>query len=329
MKTGTPRQCILVVDDEPANLRVLRQLLNDDYRLLFARDGESAIELTLKEQPDLVLLDVMMPGMTGYEVCSTLKSSPETKDIPVIFVTALKDSVDEARGFELGAVDFINKPLVPAVLQARVRTHLSLVQAETVTQSHRQLIERLGRAAEYKDNETGMHVMRMSHYARMIAIAAGYNEETSDVLLQVAPMHDIGKIGIPDHILLKPGRLTEEEFDEMKRHPLIGAEILGDSNARLIRMARTVALTHHEKWDGSGYPYGLSGSDIPIEGRIVAIADVLDALTSERPYKKAWSLDDALSHIREQSGKHFDPELVALLDGLEPGIREIAARWAD
>ncbi|SEG27721.1 response regulator [Marinobacterium lutimaris] len=329
MKIGNPLPRILIVDDEPANLRVLRQLLNDDYRLLFARDGESAIDLTIKEQPDLVLLDVMMPGMTGYEVCSALKNNPETNHIPVIFVTALKDSVDEARGFELGAVDFINKPVVPAVLQARVRTHLTLVKTETVTQSHRTLIERLGRAAEYKDNETGMHVMRMSHYAHLLALAAGYNEETSDALLQAAPMHDIGKIGIPDHILLKPGKLTEEEFEEMKRHPVIGAEILGDSNALLIRIARTVALTHHEKWDGSGYPKGLSGTDIPIEGRIVALADVLDALTSERPYKKAWTLDDALAHIREQSGKHFDPELVALLDGLEPKIREIAARWAD
>ncbi|WP_339901191.1 two-component system response regulator [Paraglaciecola polaris] len=323
------KQQILVVDDEPANLRVLKKILGDLYRLTFAKSGEEALRLVERELPDLILLDVMMPGMTGFDVCQVLKSQPLSKSIPVMFVTALSDEVDEAKGFEVGAVDYITKPVSPAVVKARVRTHLSLVQADELRRTRLQVIQRLGRASEYKDNETGTHILRMSHYSKVMALAYGLSENAADNLLHAAPMHDIGKIGIPDSIMLKPDKLTAEEFAIMQKHPEIGAEILGDSDSDLIELAKTVALTHHEKWDGSGYPKGLKGAEIPLEGRIVAVADVFDALTSKRPYKDAWSVDKAVDLIKSQSGIHFDPELVTLFATCLPAILEIRARWQD
>jgi len=320
---------ILIVDDEPTNLKVLKMILQDDYRLMFAKSGEEAIALTHAEQPALILLDVMMPGLSGFDVCVQLKSQPATTHVPVIFVTALKDEVDEARGFAVGGVDYISKPVVPAIVRARVRTHLSLVQADALRASRLQVIQRLGRAAEYKDNETGLHVMRMSHYSAVLARAYGLSPTQADDLLNAAPMHDVGKIGIADSILLKPGKLTTEEFDIMKRHPLIGAEIIGVSDAPLLQLAHSVALYHHEKWDGSGYPYGLVAEAIPLEARIVAMADVFDALTSTRPYKKAWTVEAALEHIHQQSGKHFDPRVVELIQQELPAILEIKERWAE
>jgi len=219
--------------------------------------------------------------------------------------------------------------VVPAIVRARVRTHLSLVQADALRASRLQVIQRLGRAAEYKDNETGLHVMRMSHYSAVLARAYGLSPTQADDLLNAAPMHDVGKIGIADSILLKPGKLTTEEFDIMKRHPLIGAEIIGVSDAPLLQLAHSVALYHHEKWDGSGYPYGLVAEAIPLEARIVAMADVFDALTSTRPYKKAWTVEAALEHIHQQSGKHFDPRVVELIQQELPAILEIKERWAE
>ncbi|WP_462171821.1 HD domain-containing phosphohydrolase [Pseudoalteromonas xiamenensis] len=320
---------ILVVDDEPANLRVLKQILQDDYRLSFAKSGEEALRLVNNSKPDLILLDIMMPDMTGLEVCKALKSQPSTQSIPVIFVTALNEESDEAQGLELGAVDYITKPVSAAIVRARVKTHLSLVQTDTLKETRLQIIQRLGRAAEYKDNETGMHVMRMSYYSQILARAYGLCETHAELLLHAAPMHDIGKIGIPDNILLKPGKLTDEEFAVMKSHPQIGADILGEDDSDILKMAKTVALTHHEKWDGSGYPNGLAGEAIPIEGRIVALADVFDALTSARPYKKAWTIDEALTFIRDQSGRHFDPKLVVLFDEVLAEILEIKGRFVD
>ncbi|WP_096739387.1 two-component system response regulator [Pseudoalteromonas atlantica] len=303
---------ILIVDDEPANLKVMREVLGNQYRMSFAKSGAAALALLEKEQPKLILLDIMMPDMNGFEVCEILKSTPALSHIPIIFVTALGDESDEFKGFELGAVDYITKPISPAIVRARVKTHLSLVQAEQLKQAHVDLVHRLGRAAEYKDTDTGEHIARMSQYSKLLALEFGMGEQQAELLRQAAPMHDVGKIGIPDAILLKPGRLTPEEFDHMKQHAAIGAQILANSSSPLLQLAHKLAIEHHEKWDGSGYPNGLKGEQISVEGRIVAIADVFDALTSKRPYKEAWGVEEALEHMQAQAGKHFDPHLINL-----------------
>ncbi len=323
------RRTLLLVDDEASNLQVLRHTLQDEHRLLFAKDGQSALDLVKRDRPDLILLDVMMPGMTGYDVCTALKQDLATANIPVIFVTALADVEHEHVGLELGAVDYIGKPFNPLIVKARVRTHLSLVHANEVLETRLQIVRCLGKAAEYKDNETGTHVIRMSHYSRILAVALGFTEFQADELLHAAPMHDIGKIGIPDAILTKPGRLNDEEWAIMRQHTVIGANILGEHSSGLLKLAASIALNHHERWDGSGYPNGVAGEDIPLEARIVAVADVFDALTSERPYKPAWSVDDALKLLREESGKHFEPRVVqALIDNL-PKVLEVQKRWLD
>ncbi len=323
------RPLILAVDDEASNLQLLRQILQDHYRLLFAKDGARALELARQEAPDLVLLDVMMPGMSGYEVCASLKANPDTAAIPVIFVTALTDTADELEGFEAGAVDYITKPVSPPIVRARVRTHLSLVRMEELRATRLEIVQRLGLAAEYKDNETGLHVIRMSHFSRILGIAAGMSEVEADDLLHAAPMHDVGKIGIPDRILQKPGPLDPDEWKVMQSHVTIGAEIIGEHGGGMLALASQIALTHHEKYDGSGYPNGLRGEDIPLVGRIVAIADVFDALTSKRPYKKAWTEDEALTFLREQKGRHFDPALVDLFLEQMPAVRAVQQRWAE
>ena len=333
MNQSTPladnRPTLLLVDDEPTNLQILRAILQQDYRLLFARDGDKALTLALSERPQLILLDVMMPGLTGLDVCRRLKAQPATSAIPVIFVTALADANDEAEGFAAGAVDYISKPVSPAIVRARVKNHLSLVRVDELRATRLQIIQRLGMAAEYKDNETGLHVIRMSHYSRVLALAAGLGEAVADELLNAAPMHDIGKIGVPDAILQKKGKLDDEEWAVMRQHAIIGARIIGDDGSSLLQMARTVAEYHHEKWDGSGYPHGLAGEAIPLVARIVAIADVFDALTSVRPYKAAWPVDEAIAYLREQAGKHFDPTLVALFCTQLPAVLEIKERWGE
>lgn len=321
---------LLVVDDEATNLQLLRQILQQDYRLAFAKDGQRALELARAERPDLVLLDVMMPGMTGYQVCQELKADPRLAGIPVIFVSALGEAADELEGFEAGAVDYITKPFSPAVVRARVRTHLSLVRLDELRNSRLEIVQRLGLASEFKDNETGLHVIRMSHFSKILGLAAGMDERDADDLLHAAPMHDVGKIGIPDRILQKPGALDAREWEVMRRHPMIGAEIIGEHpQGGMLAMARNVALTHHEKWDGSGYPQGLAGEDIPFEGRIVAIADVFDALTSVRPYKPAWELERAIDHLEKQKGRHFDAALVDLFLSKMPEICAVKDRWAE
>ncbi len=326
----TPVQpLILAVDDEANNLQLLRHILQDHYRLLFAKDGARALELARLELPDLILLDVMMPGMSGHDTCRALKADPVTSAIPVIFATALSDPADEVAGFDAGAVDYISKPLSPPIVRARVRTHLSLVRADELRETRLQIVQRLGLAAEYKDNETGLHVIRMSHYARVLGLAAGLTEAAAEDLLHAAPMHDVGKIGIPDRILQKPAALDKEEWAVMQSHATIGAHIIGEHTHGMLALARNIALTHHEKWDGSGYPQGLQGRDIPLEGRIVAIADVFDALTSARPYKAAWPVQDACDYLRQQKGRHFDPELVDLFLGKLPDILAIREKWAE
>lgn len=323
------RPLILAVDDEASNLQLLRQILQDHYRLLFAKDGVRALELANKEKPDLILLDVMMPGMNGYEVCAALKANPLTAPIPVMFVTALSDTADELEGFEAGAVDYITKPVSPPLVRARVRTHLSLVRMDELKASRLAIVQRLGLAAEYKDNETGLHVIRMSHFSRILGLAAGMGEQEADDLLHAAPMHDVGKIGIPDRILQKAGPLDADEWKIMQSHATIGAEIIGAHGGGMLQLAHDIALSHHEKYDGSGYPKGLAGEAIPLTGRIVAIADVFDALTSIRPYKRAWSEEEAVDYLVQQKGRHFDPALVDLFVAQLPAIRTVRERWAE
>lgn len=320
---------ILVVDDEPTNLQILNEILQNDYTLLFAKDGQKGIELAESQEPELILLDVMMPEMTGHEVCKILKANEKTKYIPVIFVTALTDVVDEEKGFKLGAVDYIAKPVSPPIVKARIKNHLSLVDVNEVKATRLQIVQRLGMASEYKDNETGMHVIRMSHYSQSLALAIGYSSEVAEEILNAAPMHDVGKIGIPDHIIQKPGKLTPEEWEIMKRHPQIGAEIIGDHNSSLLKLAKSIAITHHEKYDGTGYPFQLKGEGIPLEGRIIAIADVFDALTTVRPYKKAWEVDAAIDFLKKESGTHFDPALVEKFISVLPKILEIKNQWPE
>jgi len=335
------RSTVLIVDDIADNIAVLSAALRNDHRVLFAINGADALRLVKQETIDLILLDVMMPELDGYEVCRRLKADFATRDIPVIFVTALADATDEARGLEAGGNDYLRKPCNAEIVRLRVRMHLeqhnqSLALERRVLERTRELHDtrieiarRLGRAAEYRDNETGMHVIRMSRVAHLLALAAGVGEAGADLLLNAAPLHDIGKIGIPDHILLKPGRLDAREMETMKTHARIGAEIIGDHDSDLLRMARSVALTHHEKWDGGGYPGGLAGERIPLEGRIVAIADVYDALTSERPYKRAWSVEAALAYMKEQAGISFDPRLLDLFLGMADAVERIRREHAD
>ncbi|MBF0311263.1 MAG: response regulator [Magnetococcales bacterium] len=346
---------IFVVDDTETNIDILLETLGDTYEVSVALDGQTALEDIPDREPDLILLDVMMPEMDGYEVCRRLKREVRTRDIPVIFVTAKQETEDETHGLELGAVDYITKPFSPAVVKARVKTHLALAHAkrdlalanEVLEEKVRlrteelhqknieleatrlEIIRRLGRAAEFKDNETGLHVIRMSHYSRLLALVSGMGEREAEILFQAAPMHDIGKIGIPDLILMKPGRLSEEEWGIMRGHPGIGAGIIGKQSSSLLETARIVALTHHEKWDGSGYPRRLKGEAIPLEGRIVAIADVFDALTTKRPYKEAWSVEKAVALLQELAGSHFDPRLVPLFLGVLPQVLEVRESWKE
>lgn len=334
---------VLIVDDTPSNLDVLTGILGDSYQIKLAINGKLAIKIAqMVPQPDIILLDIMMPDLNGYEVCEILKSQPNTAHIPIIFVTAKIEPSDEVKGLELGAVDYITKPITPAIALQRVKTHLALYdhqrtlyqkvkeQTKEIAQGKLETIHSLGRAAEFKDNETGMHVMRMSHYCHVLALAAGMTEQDADTLRDAAPMHDVGKIGIPDSVLLKPGKLDKEEWATMQKHVDYGVEILGSyGDSKLMRVAIEVAKYHHEKWDGSGYPNGISGEDIPLVGRIAAIADVFDALTSERPYKQAWSIEKTLGLLKEESGQHFDPHLVDLFLANLDQILEIKERFKD
>ena len=338
----TTRQTILVADDTPENIDLLSALLRQDYRVKVATSGEKALAIVNStEPPDLILLDIMMPGLNGYDVCRRIKANPDRRGIPIIFVTAMTSIEDERLGLEVGAVDYITKPISPPIVAARVRTHLALYDQTRVLEdrvrertaelfaSRQQIIRRLGRAAEFRDNETGNHVIRMSYYARLIAQAIGLGPEATELLFNTASMHDIGKIGIPDAVLLKPGPLSKAEWAVMRRHPEIGAEIIGEHDDELLQTARTIALTHHERFDGSGYPRGLIGEDIPLFGRIVAIADVFDALMTARPYKPAMPIDETLQVMGRNTGLHFDPALMEVLPSVLPDMLRINATYAD
>ncbi len=333
---------ILVVDDIAQNIEVLSGILRHQYRVRAATSGARALEIAMSDPvPDLILLDVMMPDMDGLEVCRSLKGNPRTRDIPVIFVTAMSEIEDEAEGFAAGCVDYLSKPISPSLVLARVKTHLALhrqnVELEKMVRIRTAEVERtrlavircLGKASEFKDDNTGLHVIRMSQYSFILGLAVGMSEADAHVLMLASPMHDIGKIGVPDHILRKPGKLNAEEWETMMRHVEFGGLILGEQDSDLLRMAKTIAMTHHEKWDGSGYPNGLAGEAIPLEGRITALADVFDALTSRRPYKEAWSVEKTIDLIHRERGKHFDPQLVDALDEVLPQFDAVRSEYAE
>lgn len=359
MATGT----ILIVDDEPANLSLLTHLLRPIYRVRAANSGESALRAAASEpRPDLILLDVMMAGMDGYGVLDCLRNNPATADVPVIFVTALSEVVDEDRGLALGAADYIAKPIKPALVLARVRTQLeakhtrdwlkdknAILEAEVsrrmVENDLTQLvsIRALAHLAETRDPETGNHILRTQNYVRALALrlrqnprfSAFLDPRTIDLLTKSAPLHDIGKVGIPDRILQKPGPLTAEEWVIMKTHSRLGSDAIEQAEADveqpidfLVR-AKEIAHWHHEKWDGSGYPDGRKGEEIPASARLMAVADVFDALISARVYKPAMSHDQAREIIAEGRGKHFDPDIVAaFLEGFN-AMTAIAAQYRD
>ncbi len=343
------KKTILVVDDTHENLDVMKGILSPYYRILVATNGRMALKVAMSPAaPDLILLDVMMPVMDGYEACRLLKQNDVTRDIPILFVTAKSEVADEAKGFELGAADYLIKPVSPPIVLARVKTHLAMhdqrkLLADQVERRTEQLqlrnleleetrievIHQLGRAAEYRDNETGLHVLRMSRFTRLLALKAGLSVPEADILMHATPMHDVGKIGIPDHILLKPGKLTGEEFAVIRTHAEIGFNIIGKQSAEILNLGATVAISHHEKWNGRGYPHGLKGEEIPLVGRLAAVGDVFDALTSSRPYKKAWAVDDALALIARESGEHFDPKLAPMFVDMKSEIVEIMERYQE
>lgn len=334
---------ILIVDDEPANVLLLTKILNmKGYtNIISTLDSTQTLPLYIENKSDLILLDINMPKMDGYEVMNQLNSELGKKLPPILVLTAQHTQEFRQRALDSGALDYVTKPFNAEELLSRVHNLLAVEMANKYMRSQNEILEkkvaartqelhdtrlqvvrRLGLAAEYRDNETGLHIIRMSEISVVIAKAVGMDEQQCDLLLNAAPMHDIGKIGVADHILLKPVNLEPEEWTKMKAHAQIGADILSGDDSELMKMAHDIALTHHEKWNGEGYPNRLQGENIPLVGRITAIADVFDALTSERPYKKAWSVDDAINLIKEESGKHFEPRLVdCMLENLDKIIQ--------
>ncbi len=358
-----PRATVLVVDDTPDNLTLMSSLLRDDYKVKVANSGERALRIARSETPpDLVLLDIMMPEMDGYQVIEQLKGDPATRDIPVIFLTAKATVDDEKKGLELGAVDYITKPISPPIVLARVRTHLSLKASadflrdraafleEEVARRTREVraiqdvtILAMASLAETRDNDTGNHIRRTQHYVKALAeqlkthprFTAFLTEANIALLFKSAPLHDIGKVGIPDRILLKPGRFDAQEFEIMKTHAMLGREAITHAEKALgtpvdfLRMAKEIAYSHQEKWDGSGYPDGLAGNAIPIAARLMALADVYDALISRRVYKNAMPHKEAVRIITEGRDKHFDPDIVDAFLSIEDEFKAIATRFAD
>jgi putative two-component system response regulator len=355
MDERSQKHKVLIVDDTPENIQVLMEVLKGEYAIVAAVNGEKALKLAAADPvPDIILLDVMMPEMDGYEVCSRLKVDEKTRNIPVVFVTALTEDEDEAKGLALGAVDYIGKPFNPELVKARVRNHLELKdhrdhlkqlveeQTKELALTRAVMIESLGTLAEYRDPETGGHIKRTQNYVKVLAVHLKdhprfrneLNDESIELLYLSAPLHDVGKVGVRDNILLKPGKLTDEEFEEMKNHSVYGHETLRITEQKLgkstfLRYAREIAYTHQEKLDGSGYPQGLKGDEIPIPGRLMALADVYDALISKRAYKPPFPHEKAVDIIKEGKGSHFDPDIVDAFVALENTFRNIALTFAD
>lgn len=360
---GSEQSTILIVDDAPENLAVLAELLQPDYRVLAANSGTRALKLAASQpRPDLILLDVMMPDMDGYEVFRNLQADLHTREIPVIFVTAMNGVEDEERGLEMGAADYIAKPLRPRIVMARVHTQLALKRASDFLRDKNayledEVVRRMGenrliqdvsihalaRLAETRDPETGNHIRRTQEYVRALArklqshprFAEFLTATNIDLLTKSAPLHDIGKVGIPDHILLKPGKLTPEEWTVMKTHAALGAEAIEQAErdaerpVAFLTLAKEIAHWHHERWDGSGYPDGLAGDAIPISARLMTLADVFDALINRRVYKEPFTFEDARQIIQEGRGKQFDPDVVDAYGELQETFKDIAMRYSE
>ncbi|MCX7179031.1 MAG: two-component system response regulator [Proteobacteria bacterium] len=358
-----PRPTVLVVDDTPQNLSLMSDLLESDYQVKVAPGGARALKIARSNAPpDLILLDIMMPDMDGYEVCRQLKADPLTAAIPVIFLTAKTESQDEQRGFSLGAVDYITKPISPPKVLARVKTHLTLKAAADFLRDKNLFLEQevarrtvevrdvqdvtiltMASLAETRDNETGNHILRTKFYVHELAqhlrdhprFSAYLTDAMIELLLKSAPLHDIGKVGIPDRILLKPGKLEADEFEIMKTHTTLGRDAIESAEQRLgknvpfLHCAKEIAYSHQEKWDGSGYPQGLAGDAIPIAARLMAVADVYDALISRRIYKPGFSHEKAVAIVVEGRGQHFDPDIVDAFVAIQEKCREIAGRYAN
>ena len=354
---------ILVVDDTPDNIDLLCAVLENDYRTKIAVNGERALKIARGEaKPDLILLDIMMPGMSGYDVCQALKSEPGTRDIPVIFVTAMSEVADEQRGLALGAVDYITKPISAPIVLARIKTQLAMKRMHDFLRDQNQFLETevelrvreiaalqdvtihaMASLAETRDSETGNHIRRTSHYVKALAeklrdhprFSAFLTDKNIELLFKSAPLHDIGKIGIPDRILLKPGRFEPHEMEIMKTHTTLGRDAIIAAERELgievdfLKYAKEIAYGHQEKWDGSGYPQGLAGDAIPISARLMAVADVYDALISRRVYKEGMSHQEALAIIAEGRGQHFDADMVDAFLAIQDQFLDIARRYAD
>jgi putative two-component system response regulator len=358
-----PYRTILIVDDSPENLTILGELLQPHYQVRAATSGEKALRIAgSAPRPDLILLDVMMPGMDGYQVFERLRANPATRDIPVIFVTAMDSTEAEMHGLEVGAADYITKPIAPPVVLARIRTQLELKQAHDWLRDQNAYLESeiakrmaeneliqevairaLAHLAETRDPETGNHILRTQSYVRLLALelrahpgfATLLNERYIKLLARSAPLHDIGKVGIPDAILQKPGPLTASEWEIMKTHARLGSEAIelaerdADETVEFLSLAKEIARWHHEKWDGTGYPDGLSGAAIPVSARIMALADVFDALISRRVYKQPLSYEEARDIIATGRGRHFDPDMVDIFLANFNAFRAIAEHHRD
>lgn len=344
------RSGILVVDDQPANVKLLVRILkaNGFDNVISTQEPRDVEKLLAEHEIDALLLDIRMPHMDGFQVLEQTRKNPLTEHLPVLILTAQTDSETRIKALDLGANDFLTKPFDQLEVMLRLRNILTirLLQQDTLNFNEiltlrvkektaelqdliLEVIQRLGRAAEYRDNETGLHVIRMSKYSSLIALELGFSEEAALELENAAGMHDIGKIGTPDRVLLKPGKLDKDEWDIMREHPNTGADILANSRYKVIQLAEKIARMHHEKWDGKGYPAGLAGDDIPLECLIIPVADVFDALTTARPYKQAWPVEDAVEEIKNSSGSHFSPQVVEAFLRALPKILEIKAEYAE
>ncbi|SFF76112.1 putative two-component system response regulator [Duganella sp. CF458] len=357
------RKTVLLVDDSPDNLVLMNDLLKDLYKVKVANSGEKALRIASTGQPpDVVLLDVMMPEMDGYEVCRRLKADPATRNIPIIFLTAKTEVEDEKLGLDLGAVDYITKPISPPITLARVRNHLMLKEHADFLRDQNEYLEQevrertrevvaiqdvtilaMASMAETRDSETGNHIRRTQFYVKALAerlkghprFGAVLTDSYINLLFKSAPLHDIGKVGIPDRILLKPGRFEPHEFEIMKTHTTLGRAAIEHAERSLgtpmafLSIAKEIAYSHQEKWDGSGYPEGLAGAKIPVSARLMAVADVYDALISRRVYKDGMPHEKAVQIIIEGKGKHFDPDVIDAFVGLQEEFRAIAARFHD